>query len=129
MNEDTAAKIIRRLIDRQFPKVCSNCDRHFSTLKEYLQETTHLGKPVSYDADMGKLQPEKPMGTLSYAKCPCGNTLVIGSNGIGMITMWRLLLFARQETRRRGISTGDLLDHLRDKIDRQVLSEEGTEDQ
>ena len=126
MNEDDVVKIIRSFIEKQFPKVCSNCDRRFGTLKEYLQETTNLGKPISYDASMGKWQPEKPIGTLSYAKCPCENTLVIGSKGIGMITMWRLLLFARQETRRRGISTEDLLAHIRDKIDKQALSEEDT---
>lgn len=124
MNENTVVEILRSFIDKQFPKVCPNCDRRFSTLKEYLQETTHLGKPISYDADMGEWQPEKPLGTLSFSNCPCGNTLVISSEGMGLITMWRLLIWAKRETRIRGISTEDLLAHIREKIDKQALHEE-----
>jgi len=122
MNEDKVVKIIRHFIEKQFPKECSCCKRRFMTLKEYLQVTTHLGKPISYDADLGEWQPKKPLGTHSFSNCPCGNTLTIGSDGMGVFTMLQLLLWARGETRKRGISTRDLLAHVREKIDKQVLA-------
>jgi hypothetical protein len=123
MNEDAVVEILQSFISKQFPKICSNCNMKFDTLKEYLQKTTHLGKPVSYDANMDEWQPEKPLGAMSYANCVCGNTLVIGTKGMGLMTMWRLLSWARTETRNRGISTQDLLAHLREKIDERVLQD------
>ncbi len=123
MNEVEVVQIIRSFIEEQFPKKCPNCNRVFTSLKEYVLETSHVGKPVSFDADMGEWKPEKPMGTHSYANCPCGNTLIISSDNMNLRTMWRLLFWAKCECWRRGISTQDLLDHLREKIDKQVLSE------
>jgi hypothetical protein len=115
--------IVRNHIERQFPMKCSMCAHPFASLKEYLEYTTHLGKPVSYDADAGDWQPLEPLGTLSYANCQCGTTLSISSDGIGLLTMWQLLRWARSESSRRGISMGALLEDLRNKIDEQVLSE------
>jgi hypothetical protein len=123
MNEKKAVEIIRRFIEKQFPKECPNCHRRFMTLKEFVQETTHVGNPVSYDADLGEWQPEKPLGTYSYSNCPCGNTLIISSDKMGLFMMWRLLYWARGEIRKRGISPEDLLVHIREKIDEQVLGE------
>ena len=123
MNEMEVVQIVRNYIEKQFPKKCQNCKREFRTLKEYLQETSHIGKPVSFDADFGEWKPEKPIGTHSYANCPCGNTLVISSDNMSLRTMWRLLFWAKCESWRRGISTQDLLAQIREKIDKQVLSE------
>ena len=99
------------------------CEHRFLTLKDYLEYTTHLGKPVSYDAEKGDWQPREPLGTISYANCRCGTTLTISSHGMGLLTMWRLLLWARIQSWRRKISVRDLLDDIRTKIDRQVLRE------
>jgi hypothetical protein len=99
------------------------CEHRFLTLKDYLEYTTHLGKPVSYDAEKGDWQPHEPLGTLSYANCRCGTTLTISSHGMGLFTMWRLLLWARKESWSRKMSVSDLLDDLRQKIDQQVLRE------
>ena len=123
MNEITVIQIVRNYIEEQFPKKCTNCNRTYKTLKDYLQETTHKGKPVSFDADLAEWKPSNPLGTHSYANCPCGNTLIISSDKMRLITMWRLLFWAKCESWRRGISIQDLLDDVRKKIDRQVLSE------
>jgi hypothetical protein len=123
MNEVEVVQIIRDYIETQFPKKCSNCNRIFGTLREYVKETTHAGKPVSFDADIGEWKPERPLGTHSYANCPCGNTLIISSDNMSLRTMWRLLFWAKCESWRRGISTQELLEHIRKQIDDQVLGE------
>jgi hypothetical protein len=40
---------------------------------------------------------------------------------MGLLTLWRLLRWARKESSSRGISVGELLDDVRRKIDQQVL--------
>jgi len=42
---------------------------------------------------------------------------------MGLLTMWRLLRWARKESSRRGIRVSELLDGIRREIDQQVLSE------
>ena len=123
MTEKQVIRIIRAHIERQFPKDCLTCGRRFSSLKEYLENTTHLGDPHSIDAALGDWQPKRPLGTFSCADCSCGNTLVISSHGMSIVTMWRLLRWARKESSRREISVDELLSYLRQKIDNQVLQQ------
>ena len=104
MNEHDVVAVVRAHIETKFPKVCTKCGRTFASLKEYLQGTTHVGNPVSYDADMKNWNPFKPVGTLSFANCPCGTTLAVCSDGMGVIVMCRLLRWARRESDRRNIS-------------------------
>ena len=124
MKEHEVVAVVRAHIERKFPKMCSKCGRTFASLKEYLQCTTHVGNPISYDAELKKWRPCKPVGTLSFANCPCGTTLAVSSDGMGVMVMWRLLRWARKESTRRSISVGELLDGVREKIDRQVLGHE-----
>jgi hypothetical protein len=108
--------IVRGHIERQFPMNCSMCGHLFASLKDYLEYTTHLGKPVSYDADTEDWRPLEPLGTLSYANCQCGTTLSISSEGMGLLTLWQLLRWARNESSRRGISMGELLEDLEKRL-------------
>lgn len=124
MNENDVVEILRDFISKKFPKDCPNCGKHYHSLAEYLRTTTHVGKPVSYDADQDNWLPKKPLGTLSLSNCSCGSTLAIDSKGMGLITMWRLLNWARTETKARGITTSELLEELRNKIDKGVLQDE-----
>jgi hypothetical protein len=124
LNEHDVVAIVRAHIETKFPKSCSKCGRTFASLKEYLQTTTHVGNPVSYDADLKSWRPFKPVGTLSFANCKCGTTLALSSDGMGLVVMWRLLRWARKESATRNISVGELLDGVREKIDRQVLGHE-----
>jgi len=123
LNEHEVVAVVRAHIETKFPKICSKCGRTFASLKEYLQTTTHVGNPISYDADLKNWRPFKPVGTLSFANCTCGTTLAISSDGMGVIVMWRLLRWAKRESATRSISVGQLLDGVREKIDRQVLGQ------
>src|SRR5262245_1482610 len=121
MNEAEVVAIVRGHVERKFPMACSACGHWFASLREYLEYTTHLGNPISFDAELGNWRPWRPIGTLSFANCRCGTTLSLSSEGMGLLTMWRLLRWARKESSRRGIAVGDLLEVIRRKIDEQVL--------
>jgi hypothetical protein len=121
MNENDVLNILRQFISRQFPKDCSCCGKRFNSLEEYLQNTTHCGKPVSFDAAEKNWRPIKPIGTISMANCSCGTTLSISSKGLDLITFWRMMNWARKEARKRNITISDLLAELRTKLDKIVL--------
>jgi hypothetical protein len=123
LKEVEVVEIIRRHVERKFPMACSSCGHRFASLKEYLEYTTPLGNPISYDAQAGNWRPREPVGTLAFANCRCGTTLSIGSEGMGLLTMWRLLRWARKESSARGIRVGELLQGIRRRIDQQVLNE------
>ena len=124
MIEDQFVKIILTHVKQQFPKTCNACGRRFSSLKEYLQNTVHVGKPHCYDAEMEDWQPHSPLGTFSFSNCKCGSTMVVGTSGMGVVTAWRLLWWIRGEKFRRKISVNELLNDLRIKVDNQILNEE-----
>ena len=122
----TEASVIRRMrthLEGQFPKACNNCRRRYGTLREYLLVTKHLGSAMSYDADRGNWLPVKPMGTVTYATCPCGSTLVLSSKGMALHLYWALLMWARDEVQARKVTPQQLLDHLCERIYRQVLDD------
>src|SRR5881628_3725295 len=51
MNEDEVVQIVRSYIEGLFPRECPQCGLRFGSLREYLQLTTHVGNPISYDAN------------------------------------------------------------------------------
>ena len=120
MTEDDVVRIVRSYIEGLFPRVCPNCGRRFVSLRDYLETTTHLASPILYD-DITDSVPQKPLGPMSLANCTCGTTLTVSSSGIPTAQMVELLTWARTESRRRSISIRELLRHIRDRIDRQVL--------
>ena len=123
MTEAEVIRAMREHLEGLFPKTCPSCQHKFATLKEYLQVTDHLGPPVPYDAEFDDWQPMKPVGTVTLANCPCGSTLALSSEGMPLLQLWRLLSWARIETKRRSMSAQELLNYLRDKICQQVLAE------
>jgi hypothetical protein len=123
MTEAQVIQAMRGHLEGLFPKECPNCQRIFATLREYLQQTTHKGSPIPYDADFGDWQPLQPIGTMTLANCACGTTLALTSKGMSLPQLWRLLHWARIETKRRGLTPQELLGYLRDKICEQVLGE------
>ena len=121
----TEAKVVKAMSDHLeglFPKVCPNCKRRFATLREYLLITKHAGSAMPYDADHGDWKPLHPIGTATYANCPCGTTLALSSEGMPLPRLWSLLNWARIETQRRGMTPQELLNYLRDEICKQVLA-------
>jgi hypothetical protein len=64
---------------------------------------------------------------MTYAQCPCGNTLALSSDGMPLSQLWALLSWARIEMQRRCLTPQELLNQLRDEISKQLLatSDEG----
>ncbi|MGA2246864.1 MAG: hypothetical protein ABSH48_17870 [Verrucomicrobiota bacterium] len=123
MTEADVIREMREYLESLFPRNCPNCQRRFESLREYLQITTHQGLPIPYDVQAGDWQPSKPVGTVTMSNCPCGTTLALSSNELRLPRLWRLLNWARTETRRRNLTPQELLTHLRDEICKQVLGE------
>ena len=123
MNEDEVISLIRKHIEGFFPKLCGNCGRRFDTLKEYIQTTDIRGSVISHDVSFGDWEPETPLGTVTYANCPCGSTLSLGSAGMALPLLWSLMAWLKIETKKRGLDQEELLNYLRDKICEQVLLE------
>jgi hypothetical protein len=118
---DEAVTITHQHVERQFPLTCSTCGTVYRSLADYLQHTTHSGQPVSYDAEQGDWKPKAPVGTFSFANCSCGTTLAISSEGIGLLTMWRLMRWGRQEMRRRNTNMRGVLEWVRSEVDKRAL--------
>jgi hypothetical protein len=128
MTEAEVVRIMRKHLEGLFPKFCPSCKRRFATLREFVLVTHHLGSAMPYDADLGDWQPLKPLGTMTFANCPCKNTLVLSSEGMPLVQLWSLLRWARAETQRRGMTPQQLLNYLRDEICKQVLAEPDQEE-
>jgi hypothetical protein len=120
MNENDVVRIVRAYIEGLFPKTCPNCGRRFTSLRNYLETTTHVASPIVYD-DLREGVPDKPLGPMSLANCTCGTTLTVSSSGIPTAQLIVLLTWARAESRKRSITVRELLRHIRDRIDQQVL--------
>ena len=118
-------KAIRDHLEGLFPKTCRHCHRRFASLREFLELTTPQGPAIPYDAQVGDWRPAEPMGTVTLANCRCGTTLALSSHGMPLPILWKLLNWARVETKRHGVSPQELLGYLRDEITRQVLAEPG----
>ena len=123
MDENEVIEAIKKHAEGQFPKVCSSCGVAFHSLAEYLEKTTRLGDPVSYDVEEGEWEPEEPLGTYFFVLCKCGTTLTIASRGMNDLTLRGLMLWFRLETSKRGVSMGVLLGDIRSEIRRRVLNE------
>jgi hypothetical protein len=121
MTEIEVIRIIRVHLEGLFPKVCSNCNNRFETYRDYLLSTKPLGSPTSFDAQMGDWHPAEPAESMSFANCPCGNTLALSSAGMPLLQLWSLMNWARVETKKRHQTLEQLLIHLRVEIKQQVL--------
>ena len=122
MDEKEAIRLIRFYIEKQFPKTCS-CGKRYETLKDFVLNTKHVGEPASYDAEVKRWKPIKPIGTVSYSMCSCKSTITVNSSSFPILVIWRLMNWSRKESKKRGIPFRELLNYIRTKIDEQVLSE------
>ena len=124
MNENNVIDVIQAFIVKQFPKYCNACGKRYNSLAEYLRNTKPRGRPISYDAELGDWTPDQPIGTISTSSCSCGSSLVLSSHGMNVITLWRLMHWARKESKRRDVPIRDLLEDIREKIDERTLQNE-----
>ncbi len=128
MTETDVIRIMRKHLERLFPKVCPNCDRCFATLRDYILVTKRIGPMMSYDAELGRWDTSQLMGTLALANCPCGTTVSLSTKGMELSTRKLLLDWIRCETQQRRLSSQELLEYLRDETRKQVLAESCQED-
>jgi hypothetical protein len=123
LNEDVVVRVVRSYIESLFPRACTNCGRQFRSLRDYLQNTTHLESPIVYD-DLNKEIPAEPLGPIAFANCSCGTTLTVGSLDMPPAQLVELLTWARIESASRSITVRELLRQIRDRIDEQVLRDD-----
>lgn len=107
---------------QQFPKSCG-CGIQYKSLKEYILKTTHISKPISYDAEDGDFRPTEPLGTFSLDNCSCGSTLAISTIGMDLELLWKFMDWAKSEAGKQNVSIRDILEHLRTEVDKLVLRE------
>jgi hypothetical protein len=72
---------------------------------------------------MDDWQPKQPLGMVGHANCHCGTTLVLSSEGMPLLQLWRMMFWIRLESRRRGATPSAILTALRDTIVGQELAE------
>ena len=128
MTEAEVIKTLREHFEGLFPKVCPNCNRIYATLREYILITKRLGPPMSIDAELGDWNTLRPIGSVALVNCPCGSTLSLGTEGMPLPRRLLLLQWLGIETQRRGLTSQELLEYLRDAVRKQVLAEPGQED-
>lgn len=128
MTEGEVVQVLRAYFESLFPKKCTNCNRSFATLREYILETKRLGPPVSYDAELGDWNPTQPVGSAALANCSCGSTLSLSTCSMELSLRLDLLNWLKIETQKRGVSASVLLDCLRDEVRKQVLGDQVSAD-
>jgi hypothetical protein len=123
MDEDRVLEIVKEYLEGQFPKNCQCCGMVFNSLAEYINNTSMLGDPVSYDMEADEWKPVTPLGTYTFTNCKCGSTIALSSMNLDRLTVLRLMMWVRIEAWKRGITVNELLKHLRSELRRRVLNE------
>jgi hypothetical protein len=123
MTEAEVVQTVRQYFESLFPKTCPNCNRCFATLREYILNTKRIGRPKSYDAELGDWKTARLLGSVALANCSCGSTLALSTEGMALPQRLALLNWVRIETQQRGVSPSDLLESLRDEVRKQVLDD------
>lgn len=123
MTEEEVVQILCKYFESLFPKICPNCKRCFSSLREYILGTTRIGPTVSYDAEIGNWKSKKLIGSMVSANCPCGSTLTLTTKKMELSLRMKLLNWVMTETQKRCVNSSQLLEYLRDEVRKQVLSE------
>jgi hypothetical protein len=123
VTETTAIEMIIDHLKVRFPRDCPKCRRRYETLRDFYLHTTPTGNPVSFDLDAGELTPQRPLGAVAISACLCGEPTALTSDGMPIFRYWSLLLWAKTETVRRGITVAELLNHLRQEVRKLVISE------
>lgn len=119
ISEEKAISLIIKHMNSQFPRNCKKCGKVYNTYKEFLLNTTRVGNPVPHDDD--EKLPKKPIGTYTYYNCDCGTTMLLGSRGMSLATIFNLMLWGRKERKKRGLSLEEFLLYVRETVDKKVM--------
>jgi len=122
LTETEVVRAIHEHILRLFPRNCPNCGQVFANYGEYLEKTTPIGQPISYDIELGEWRPTEPNGNFSFANCHCGNTLSLNSTGMPLTQIWQVLSWVKAESERQQVPTSEILSHLRQEVRKRGLA-------
>jgi len=123
MNEDEVIEALKTALEGLFPKNCTKCGRKFSTFKEFLLNTAHLGEPIFYDAVSGNTVHCPPYGIVAMFNCSCETTLAVRINELCPVTLNRLLHWVNCEAKKQGVSVDQIMAQIRVKVDNKVLAD------
>jgi hypothetical protein len=121
----TEAEVVRMTYEHirgLFPRNCAHCGQTFATYQEYVQKTTPIGEPVSYDIELDDWQPAETTGNFSFANCHCGNTIALNSQGMPLTQIWQVLNWVKEESEQRGVPASEILHHLREAVRQRGLA-------
>ena len=121
MTDDEVIRISFEHFAGLFPKTCPRCRRCFATFREYVLATKPVGVAISYEAELAAWKTEQPLGAFALANCPCGSTLAVTTEGMPLPKIHLMLEWIRVETERRGVSSSDLLEYVRDEVRKRAL--------
>ncbi len=121
MTDDEIIQIMREHFERLFPKVCPKCGCRFATLREYILNTKPIGTTTCYDVEIGDWKPKKPIGAAAHSNCSCGTTMVLTSEGMPISQIHLVLQWIKEETKRRGLSSKELISYVRNEVRKRVL--------
>lgn len=124
LTETEVVRVIHEHILGLFPRSCPNCGQVFNTYREYLEKTTPIGQPVSYDIEMGEWRPTEANGNFSFANCHCGNTLSLNSRGMPLTQIWQVLGWVKAESEKRQVPVSEILSYLRQEVRQRGLISE-----
>jgi hypothetical protein len=126
VSEADAIEMMIEHLKGLFPKACPNCKRVYASLRDFYQNTTPVGNPISYDLEAGDTKPQNPRGAVAISDCSCGTPMALRSDGMPLFRLWSLLLWAKTETKRRQVTDAQLLADLRVKVRKKVVTETKT---
>jgi hypothetical protein len=106
-----------------FPKTCHTCGRRYETLRAYVLTAKPIGPAISYDVELGEWHPVDPLGTVALANCPCGSTMALTNAEEPLPVIPEMLDWLQVETETRGVSAGQLLDHVRNEVRKLALAD------
>jgi len=122
LTEEECVRLVHDYIEGLFPKNCPNCKRIFTTYRDYVLNTKHVGLPISYDVEFGDWNPAQSTGNLSLANCACGTTLALSSENMPAAQIWQVLNWVKVEKERRGSDVRDVLGFLRNEVAKRALA-------
>lgn len=113
MEEQEVLNLLYNYFCSLFPMKCNACGRVFDSLRDYIQVTDPVGPSVSYDAERGDWQTERPLGSFALANCPCGSTLSLTTEGLEPQDRKALLLWLKSQSESRHQTPSEVLGDVR----------------
>jgi hypothetical protein len=109
-----------------FPKTCRRCDTTFPDYAAFVRQTEVAGV-VCYDHDVEDPD-EDLVGTLGYANCVCGNTLVLSSDQADDSKYRLMVEWMGAAAAQQGTTTRALLEELGRRIRARALERPSSAD-